>query len=134
MAEALAATLVLGAAGMLCLTMAATGTSARRQQLDRQTALFEAENILQRLAALELRNVALQGEDGHLPEDLYRQLDGRLQARLPGARLEVRVQHVTTPLAGRQISVAVRLPARKDALAPLVRLTTWVYPPQEGSP
>lgn len=134
MTEVLAATLLVGAIGIVCLTMAATGTAVRRQQLTRQTALLEAENILQRLAALDPRELTLPLDRRQLLPALQQQLENRLQERLPGARLDIDVRPMDAPLSGQSITVAIELPARSPATGAVVRLSTWIYSASEAPP
>lgn len=132
--DVLAATFGVAAVSILCLTMAFAQTAARRQQLARQTALLEAENILQRLVALDPQELNSLAADLRLPQELHQHFASRLQQRLPGAQLEIDVRAVSAPAAGRHISVAVRLPSRSPARGPVVRLSTWVYTTQESQP
>lgn len=132
--DVLAATFGVAAVSIVCLTMALTETAARRQQLARQIALLEAENILQRLVALDPQDFNLQAAHLHLPRELHQHLESCLQQRLPGAQLEIDVRPVLAPAAGQQISVAVRLPSRSPAMGAVVRLSTWVYTTQENLP
>ncbi len=134
LADVLAAMFGVAAVSIVCLTMALTGTAARRQQLARQTALLEAENILQRLVALDPGELNGQAADLRLPEELHQHLEKRLQQRLPGAQLEIDARAVPAPAAGRQFSVAVRVPSRSPAMGAVVRLSTWVYTTQESVP
>ncbi|MCL6502331.1 MAG: hypothetical protein K6T86_06560 [Pirellulales bacterium] len=134
MADALAATLVVGAVGVVALTMAAAGSKVGRQQRARLAALLEAENILQRLTALEPRELAPTEDKGRLSPEIYQTLDRRLQERLPGARLEVLLQPLAAPLLGQQVTVIVTVPARPPEAGAIVRLSAWTFWAAEDSP
>jgi hypothetical protein len=134
MTDALAATLVVGAVGVLALTMSAAGTKVRRQQHARQAALLEAENILQRLTAFEPRELTLPEDTAHLSPEIHAALERRLQERLPGARLEVHMRRLAAPLPGQQVTVIVRLPARQPELGAAVQLSACIFSAEESSP
>lgn len=111
-----AATLVLGIATALTMQMLGTSVSLRRGEIHRRWALLEAENVLERVSALEpgARTGARLAE---------LRLDTRVRARLTGGELEVKLGEPTEGLI--RIAVAVRW--REGGVeAPPVRLVTWV--------
>lgn len=119
-AELMGAIVVLGA--ILAIGMQTLSWSVRHGAAieRRRTALREAENMLERFAAL--------GWDALTPEAAAAaELSEPARRRLPQGRLQVQVEEVPAPLAARRLTVVVTWGDRAGQLVAPVRLSTWVY-------
>lgn len=120
MLEMIVAAALLGTLLVVSLNMLGAAADWRRAADRRQLALFEAGNIMERIAARpwdQLTDEALA--DVRLPE--------RIGRRLPGAELKIEVTDSppTEKPASKRIAVSIRWRDRAGTLLPPVGLTTW---------
>jgi type II secretory pathway pseudopilin PulG len=114
------------AAGILGMLLAValqllSATFAQRRAIDqRQLAIFEASNVLERLAARAWPDLTPQALAAEKPS-------AEVLKELPEAELNV---EVTTPSAepnAKRITVSLRWQDRNSRFLPPVKLTTWKY-------
>lgn len=114
------ATIILAALMSVCVKwMAATAGQARETRW-RQTAVREADNLMERLAALAWDELS--------PERAASlSLSEEARRTLPGGASAVQVTPVPGPPEARQITVAVRWRPRLEMPEAEVRLVAWKY-------
>ena len=118
--ECMVAGVLLAATAFLCLQTLAATTAARRVEGRRQTALFEASNLMERLAARPWAELTTEGVKGAT-------LGEEARRTLPGARLDVRVDDETSEPAAKRITVSITYDGPGGEPARPARLVAWRY-------
>jgi prepilin-type N-terminal cleavage/methylation domain-containing protein len=118
--ECMVAGVLLGATALLCLQTIAATTAARRAEGRRQTALLEASNLMERLAARPWAELTTEGaKDVTLGEEA--------KQTLPGAQLDVRVDDETPEPAAKRITVSITYDGPGGEPVRPARLVAWRY-------
>jgi len=118
--ECVVAGIILAVTAFLCLQTLAATAAARRAGGRRQTALFEASNLMERLAARPWAELTAEGVKGM-------SLGDEAKRTLPGARLDVRVDDETSEPAARRITLSITYDGPGGNPARPVRLVAWRY-------
>jgi hypothetical protein len=121
------AVLLLVVAMTLTVRLVSYMAYEERAAVRRERALFEASNLLERLACRPWDEIAAQeARETPLPPEAQR--------ALPGAECRVEVSAVERPLAGKRLHVEIRWRNRAGGFDAPVRLTTWVHRPGSTQP
>lgn len=123
--EVAAAVALIGLVLVLTVRLVAFIGAERRADEHRRWATEEAQNILGRLALLD-------GADRTADRVAALGLDARIRRRLPGGRLDIRLDPTDGEPRGTRVRVEVRWRGRGGQEAAPVRLATWIYPPREA--
>jgi len=118
--EATVAAALLGTLMTVCLHLLSATTAQRRALDQRQTAIIELSNEMERLTALpltELEQLKAAGE----------QISPWTGAILPGAKLTVELATPAGEPAARRITASLRWQDRNGEPLPPVTLTAWRY-------
>jgi len=118
--ELMAAAVLLAAAGAISVELAAAVGAGRRAIADRQLALQEAANLMERLTAMPLGDLSSESA-----RNLPLSAEGQ---RLPGAKTTIEITDVDGPLAAVRVAVSIRWEDRGGVPLPPVRLVAWRYP------
>ena len=118
--ELAVAVTLLAAAMAAWVAMLAFVAANRRAAADRQLALQEAGNLMERLTAMPLAE--LQPDK---PPKLALSPEAQ---RLPGVQSSIEVSRVAGPPKALRLAVSLRWEDRHGRLAPPVRLVAWRYP------
>jgi hypothetical protein len=111
---------LLGVLLVICLEMVAAMAAQRRTADQRQMAVIEVGNVMERLAA--------RGFDDLTPRTVAAErLPAAVAEKLPGAELKVEVSNGSADPAAKRIVVALRWKDRAGVLLPPVRLVTWKW-------
>lgn len=119
--ELLATCLVLATLMVVCLQLVRATVVARRASQQRQSALEEASNTLERIAALEYGELTA-------PRTTSLVAVARVASRLPGGRAEVAVEQAGEDLGGKRVAVSVFWRNVPEEPEKMVRLVAWKYP------
>jgi type II secretory pathway pseudopilin PulG len=117
---------LLVAAGLLatlltvCVQLSGVASAEQRALRQRQAAMNEAANVLERLS-IRPWNALTDKDLGDLP------LSAAARQSLPAAKLEVHVAQSAGQSGARRISVHIRWPDRDGRPEQTVRLTAWRY-------
>ena len=124
MVEAMIASLAIGTAAVLTVSMLITISGNRRTAERTLVATQELSNQLERLTARPW---------GELTPELVKdvQLSTSAAARLPHGELRVRLQAVELPRPGKRLEGELRWQDRGNSWRPPLRMTTWVFAPRE---
>jgi hypothetical protein len=117
MTELVVAGALLGALLIVCLQLMSATAAQRRAADQRQLAVFEVGNVMERLAAKPWAELT--------PQMAVAPLSPSVRNRLPGAELKV---EVTTPSAepdARRIVVSLRWQDRAGQFVSPVAIATW---------
>jgi Tfp pilus assembly protein PilE len=118
--------IVLGAAMLVTVPTLGLMVRERRTTEQRQRALAEASNILERLVAQPWeRIVGGVDQNGELAANLQRQF--------PGAQLHVSVQPVPDETTVKRVTVELSWNDQAGRRVSPVRLTTWVHRPRRNA-
>lgn len=122
---------LLGSLLVVCLQLIGAMAAQRRAADQRQLAVVEAGNIMERLAArpwieLTSKNVGQEMEK--------EKLSPQAASRLPGAELKIEVSQPANEPDVRRIVVSLRWQDAAGALLPPVRIATWRYQPNVTDP
>jgi hypothetical protein len=118
--ELVAASALLGTLLIVCLEMFSAVAAQRRAADQRNCALVELGNVMERLAARpwpELTTSALAGQ----------RLSDWATGQLPGAELQTEVSTPPGEPSVKRITVTLRWEDRSRRLVAPLRLTTWKY-------
>jgi prepilin-type N-terminal cleavage/methylation domain-containing protein len=118
--ELLVATALLATLLTVCVQLSGTATAEQRAVGQRQAAMNEAANVLERLSIRPWDELT----DKNLSE---LPLSAAARQSVPEARLEVRVVQPAGQPGVKRISVLVRWPDRDGRPERTVRLTAWRY-------
>jgi hypothetical protein len=118
--ELTVAATLLAAAMAAWVAVVAVAAGQRRAAADRQLALQEAGNLMERLAAMPLAE--LQPEKA---PKLPLSPEGQ---RLPGVQSSIELTRVDGPPKAVRLVVSLRWEDRNGRLLPPVRLVAWRYP------
>jgi hypothetical protein len=111
---------LLGTLLVVCLQLL-TATAAQRRAADqRQLALFEVGNVMERLAARPWANLTPKTAADE-------KLSAALGDRLPGAELKVEVAASPADSSVKRITVSLRWQDRYGRFLAPVKITTWRY-------
>lgn len=122
--EALIASIAIGTAGVLAVTMLVTVGSNRRTAERTLLATQELSNQLERLTARPW---------GELTPEVAQQakLSASAAASLPEGELRIMLQTIEQPRPGKRLSGEIRWRDRGNSWRPPLRLTAWVFAPRE---
>lgn len=113
--------MMLAAMLAVCLQLLGATAAGRRASALRQTALEEATNALERIYAIEFRDLTSHEAHRLAPSD-------RVAQTLPAGRLDVAVDLAPEVPTAKRIAVAVAWRARPEEPEKVVRLVAWKYP------
>ncbi len=120
MLEILCAGAMLGALLVVCLQLFSAAAGQRRAAQQRQAAIREAANVMERLDGLSF--------DRLTPEGVGRvQLCDEARQALPGAELEIQLSTPAGEPEARRITVLLRWQDRTGRPLRPVRLVAWRY-------
>jgi type II secretory pathway pseudopilin PulG len=115
--ELVAAAALLATILVVCLQLLAATTLQRRAADQRQLALMEVENTLERLTARPWNELTPQTAAG--------QLSPNLRGRLPGAELKVEVTTSPAEPLAKRIAVSIRWKDHSGQFTKPVTIVTW---------
>jgi Tfp pilus assembly protein PilV len=119
--EMAVAGVLLAALAALCLKFFVVAAEQRRAMAQRQTALCEASNLMERLAARPWDELS--------PDKLAQEkLSPEAAAMLPKAELKIDVAETTDAPRGKRITLRLSWPGVDPATPLAVQLTCWRYP------
>jgi len=120
MLELLLAGVLLGVLMTVCLQMLSAAAAQRRAADDRQTAVREAANLMERLSTVSF--------DALTPEGVGQvQLSDVARRALPGGELEVQLSSPPEQPGAKRIVVLLRWQDRTGRFVRPVRLVAWRY-------
>lgn len=123
--EALIAGICIGAATILAATVLVSVNANRRTAERILLATEELNNQLERLTAQPWQDLT--------PDSLKQlQLAPSTAASLPNGELKITVNEVQTPAPAKRLDAELRWQDRGQAWRPPLRMSTWVFAPQEG--
>jgi hypothetical protein len=118
--ETIVAGALLGTLLVLCLQLLGAAAAQRRAADQRQCAVQELANVVERVAArpwAELNTTALATE----------KLSPWAADQLPGAQLKIEVSTNTKQPEAKRIALSLRWQDRSGQLLPPLTITTWRY-------
>lgn len=123
--EAMIASMAIGTAAILSVTMLITVGSNRRTAARTLLATQELSNQLERLAARPYADLT--------PElAAAAQLSASAAASLPEGQLRIMTQTVALPRPGKRLAGELSWRDRGNSWRPPLRMTTWVFAPREA--
>lgn len=125
LAEALIASVAIGTAAVLSVVMLVSVNGNRRTAERVLLATQELSNQMERLTAKPWTE---------LTPELVQQakLSASAAAGLPQSELKIRLQEVAAPRPGKRLEGELRWQDRGNSWRPPLRLTAWVFAPQEA--
>lgn len=118
--ELAVAGVLLGTLLVVCLQLLQATAAQRRNTDQRQLALIELGNVLERLSARPWAELTPKSVAGEKPS-------AWLGNRLPGAELKVEVTTSASEPGAKRIVVSLRWQERGGRYLPPVRITTWRF-------
>lgn len=118
--EMFVAGLLLVALLMVCVEMLQATSGQHRAMRERQAAVEETANVMERLMARSYAGLTSEGV-----ADV--QLSVEMRRVLPEATLEILVAPQTGPIEGKRVTVLVHWPDGADRPDQTVRLVAWKY-------
>ena len=120
---------LLGVLLTICLQLWGATAAQQRAVRQRQTALREAANLLERLATRPWTKLTAAELSGWT-------LSPAAEASLPDARLEIQIAEPAEPVAAKRITVLIHWPDRDGRPPHAVRLVAWRHRPagEEAKP
>lgn len=119
--ELTASCLVLAGLLTVCLQLVQATQAARRASSQRQVALEEASNALERIAALEFGELTVARAESLLPAEA-------IARRLPGGRVAVVVDPSADAWGAKRVAVTVAWRSFSEEPEKTVHLVAWKYP------
>jgi type II secretory pathway pseudopilin PulG len=111
---------LLGTLLVVCLQLLQATAAQRRAADQRQLALVEVGNVLERVAARRWADLTSESVAGEKPS-------AWLGDRLPGAELKIELSAPSGEPVAKRIAVALRWRDRNGRYLPPVKITTWRY-------
>jgi hypothetical protein len=111
---------LLGTLLVVCLQLLLATAAQRRAADQRQLALVEVGNVMERVAARRWDDLTSKTLDGGKPS-------GWLGERLPGAELKIEVTAPSGEPIAKRITVSLRWQDRNGRYLPGVKIVTWRY-------
>jgi hypothetical protein len=111
---------LLGTLLVVCLQLLQATAAQRRTADQRQLALFELGNVLERLSARPWAELTPKSVAGEKPS-------AWLGNRLPGAELKIEVTTPASEPSAKRIVVSLRWQQRGGRYLPPVKITTWRF-------
>jgi hypothetical protein len=124
LAEALIASMAIGTAALLTVSMLITVGSNRITAERTLLATQELSNQLERLTVKPWAELTPEAAAGA-------SLSSWAASRLPNAELVIRMQAVETPRPGKRLQAELRWQDRGNIWRPPLRMTAWVFAPRE---
>jgi Tfp pilus assembly protein PilV len=115
--ELVVAAALLGTILIICLQLLAATAQQRRHADQRQLALVEVENTMERLAAWPWNELT--------PKTTAGQLSPTVRSRLPGAELKVEVTTSSAEPSAKRIAVTLRWQDHSGQFEKPVTIVTW---------
>lgn len=123
--ELVVASIVLAVVMTVCMQLLAATSRQQRYADHRQLASEELANLMERITAEPYESIK--------QETLRtRKLGDTAATRLRDPQLDIAVEAVSDPRAGKKISLQLRWRDAGEVFAAPVRLTSWVYAPGGG--
>jgi type II secretory pathway component PulJ len=120
MLELLIAGVLLGVLMTVCVQMLSAAAAQRRAADDRQTAIREAANLMERLSTVSF--------DKLTPEGVAKlQLSDEARRALPGGELEIQLSSPPSEPGAKRIVLLLRWQDRSGRPVRPVRLTAWRF-------
>jgi hypothetical protein len=125
LADTLIASMAIGTAAVLSVVMLASVNGTRRTAERVLLATQELSNQMERLTAKPWTE---------LTPELVQQakLSASAAAGLPQSELKIRLEEVAAPRPGKRLEGELRWQDRGNSWRPPLRLTAWVFAPQEA--
>ena len=123
--ELVVAGALLGTILVVCLQLLAATAEQRRAAEQRQLAVLDVENAMERLAARPWDELTPQAVAAG-------QLSFSVRSRLPGAELKVEVTAPSAEPLAKRIAVSLRWQDRSGQFTQPVRIVTWRWKEKDG--